>query len=268
MILFPLLWRQPSERRTETLAGLGALAISALVSGLQAVQAPAPTRPPTDQRNFLACPVVRDTSTVPCWLAEHEGELYYLGSQGSTSSAFYPPQLLHEVLVEASVAEGPRICGGIPLRNVEVSVRPEINRTCNTILPAEPAYTAPPSPAAPIPRFEDTTREFRVPYDFDSDYLTLHTTRIIHEVVRIAKAVSPTRVEVVGARSAVLLSNGQTIVEREDLGRVRAEELAVILRGLGLDAARVRVTARDDIERPDGVTDRQRRVVVVRLVTD
>jgi hypothetical protein len=28
------------------------------------------------------------------------------------------------------------------------------------------------------------------------------------------------------------------------------------------------VTARDDIERPDGVTDRQRRVVVVRLVTD
>jgi hypothetical protein len=221
-----------------------------------------------DRRNFLACPVIRDTSTVPCWLAEHDGELYYLGSQGSTSSAFYPPQLLHEVLVEATLAEGPRICGGIPLQNVEVSVRPEINRACNTILPAEPAYVAPPSPAAPIPAFADRTREFRIPYDFDSEYLTLHTTRIIHEIVRIAHLAGPARIEVDGARSAVLLSNGQRLVEREELGRVRAEKLAVILRGLGLVASRVRVTWRDDVERPDGVGDRQRRVVLVRLVTD
>jgi hypothetical protein len=30
----------------------------------------------------------------------------------------------------------------------------------------------------------------------------------------------------------------------------------------------VRVTWRDDVERPDGVGDRQRRVVLVRLITD
>jgi hypothetical protein len=250
---------------------LGALALllMGVVMAPEAEQSAGPaTRPPADQRNFLACPVIRDTSTVPCWLAEHDGELYYLGSQGSTSSAFYPPQLLHEVLVEATVAEGPRICGGIPLRNVEVSVRPEINRACNTILPAEPVYAAPPSPAAPIPAFPDTTREFRIPYDFDSDYLTLHSTRIIHEIVRIANRVTPMRIDVSGARAAVLLSNGERLVEREELGRVRAEKLAVIVRGLGLDPSRVRVAWRDDVDRPDGVGDRHRRVVVVRLVTD
>jgi hypothetical protein len=254
-------------RRAQIL-GLACAATLALGAGIRAVQAPVPGAPPPDRRNFLACPVIRDTSTVPCWLAEYDGEWYYLGSQGSTSSAFYPPQLLHEVLVEATVADGPRVCGGIPLTNVEVSVRPEINRACNTILPAEPAWTAPPSPVAPIPSFPDTTHEFRTPYDFDSDYLTLHTTRIIHEVVRISRLVSPARVEVRGARAAALLSNGHVMVEREDLGRVRAEELAVILKGLGIDASRVHVTWHDDVDRPDGVGDRQRRVVVVRLVTD
>lgn len=256
------------HRRTVATGGVVALITMVLAVASRAEQGSAPdTRPPVDRRNFLACPVIRDTSTVPCWLAEYAGELYYLGSQGSTSSAFYPPQLLHEVLVEATVAEGPRICGGVRLRNVEVSVRPEINRTCNTILPAEPAFTAPPSPPAPIPAFPDTTREFTIPYDFDSDYLTLHTTRIIHEIVRIANRVTPMRIDVSGARAAVLLSDGERLVEREALGRVRAEKLAVILRGLGLDPSRVRVTWRDDVDRPDGVTDRHRRVVVVRLVT-
>ena len=33
------------------------------------------------QRNFVACPMVRDTQTVPCFLAEYDGETYYLGIQ-------------------------------------------------------------------------------------------------------------------------------------------------------------------------------------------
>lgn len=224
------------------------------------------TMPTATSRNFLGCPVIRDTSTVPCWLAEHEGELYYLGSQGSTSSAFYPPQLLHEVLVEATVGTGPRVCGGVPLVNVEVSVRPELNRACNTILPAEPAYVAPASPAAPIPRFVDGTREFHVLYDFDSDYLTLHATRVIHEAVRIARLVSPARIEVVGARSAVLLSDGKTLAEDASFGRKRAEKLAVILRGLGLDRTPIQVAWIDDSDRLDGLSDRMRRKTIIRLI--
>ena len=29
--------------------------------------------------NFVACPVFQDTNTVPCWLAEYQGETYFLG---------------------------------------------------------------------------------------------------------------------------------------------------------------------------------------------
>ena len=52
------------------------------------------------ERSFIACPIVRDTKTVPCFLAEYEGELYYLGIQQDITAAFHPPQLKHEVLVE------------------------------------------------------------------------------------------------------------------------------------------------------------------------
>src|SRR6185295_7037235 len=96
--------------------------------------------------SFVACPVVRDTKTVPCWLAEYKGETYYLGNQGGVAQDFYPPQLSHEVLVEGVVAAGPRVCGGIPLRPVKTSVFIEINRACNTILPAEDTIEAPQFP--------------------------------------------------------------------------------------------------------------------------
>ena len=78
--------------------------------------------------SFVTCPIVRDTKTVPCWLAEYKGETYYLGNQGGVAQDFYPPQLNHEVLVEGIIAEGPRVCGGVPLRPVKTSVFLEINR--------------------------------------------------------------------------------------------------------------------------------------------
>jgi hypothetical protein len=57
---------------------------------------------------FRACPIVRDTSTVPCWLSEHEGELYYLGIQTDISADFHPPYLGHKVVVEGRISEQPR----------------------------------------------------------------------------------------------------------------------------------------------------------------
>ena len=32
-------------------------------------------QPDPSLRNFVACPIVRDTASVPCWLAEYDGEL-------------------------------------------------------------------------------------------------------------------------------------------------------------------------------------------------
>jgi hypothetical protein len=51
------------------------------------------------QRNFVSCPIVRDTKTVPCFLAEYDGELYYLGIQQDITSEFHPPQLNLETAV-------------------------------------------------------------------------------------------------------------------------------------------------------------------------
>ena len=105
------------------------------------------------QKSFVACPIVRDTKTVPCFLAEYQGELYYLGIQQDITAAFHPPQLKHQVLVEGQVAEGPRVCGGIPLKPLTISVVKEVDLACNTLLPAEPGIDAPPAPRGPGPVF-------------------------------------------------------------------------------------------------------------------
>jgi hypothetical protein len=235
-----------------------------VVSGLASAAQPAP-KPPSARRNFVACPIVRDTNTVPCWLAEYEGEVYYLGSQGSSASAFYPPQLGHQALIEGEIVDGPRICGGRPLQPVHVSVMPELTPACNTVLPAEPGFTAPASPMAPAPKFPDSAREFSIPYDFDSDYLTLHTTRIILEAARVAKAINAQRIDVHGQRGATLLSNGQVMVERERIGEIRAVKMGENLVGLGIASDRVHVTWQREPAVPDGVADPARRRVRITL---
>jgi hypothetical protein len=245
------------------LAATGLLIVG-VWSGTASLQSPG--TPPANRRNFVACPIVRDTSTLPCWLAEYDGELYYLGSQGSSGSAFYPPQLGHEALVEGTVSSGPRICGGIPLTPVRVSVMIEINRACNTVLPAEKGFAPAPSPLMPAASFPSTTREFSVPYDFDSDYLTLHTSRIALEAVRIAKLVNPSRIDVRGQRGATLLSNGRTLTEGPRIAEVRATNMGEHLAGLGVPADRVHVTWQKEPDTPDGVTDPQRRRVLITLV--
>lgn len=229
-------------------------------------------KPPANRRNFIACPIVRDTKTMPCWLAEYEGELYYLGQQGSSSSEFYPPQLNHEVLVEGTVANEARICGGIPLKSVRISVRQELNRACNTLLPAEDGLDAPPAPARrPVEQLrqqgaETDGREFIVPFDFDSDYLTLHTTRIVGESARVAKAVNASRIEVMGYRATTWLSNGQKFIEAASIAERRAKKIGGILVGLGLLPAAVSVKWKSEPEPCDGVTDPEKRRVTIKIV--
>jgi outer membrane protein OmpA-like peptidoglycan-associated protein len=228
-------------------------------------------KPPANRRNFVACPIVRDTKTLPCWLAEYEGETYFLGLQGSSASEFYPPQLNHEVLVEGTLTNEPRICGGIPLKPIRISVIAELNRGCNTLLPAEDGMEA---PSAPARRFVDsmrqpgkdtTQREFTVPFDFDSDYLTFHTTRIVGESARVAKTIKATKVEVQGYRATTWLSNGKKLIEAESIAAKRAGKVGEILTGLGLPAPMVIVNAKTEPEPCDGVTDADQRRVVIKL---
>jgi outer membrane protein OmpA-like peptidoglycan-associated protein len=235
------------------------------------------------QLNFVACPIVRDTRTVPCFLAEYEGETYYLVVQQDISADQYPPQLLHEVLVEGTIEKGPRICGGIPLKPVKLSVLPELNVACNTILPAEPgieappvrrpagpstrqpgaAPAAPPAPVRPTPPFSE--REWKVLYDFDSAFLFSRDTRTVNQAADYAIAANAKRIEVVAHRGATLLSNGKVLVEGEAIAAQRAERVVALLKGLGAAPASVNVRVVSTASQPDGKTDPETRVVSIRV---
>ena len=202
------------------------------------------------QRNFVSCPIVRDTKTVPCFLAEYDGETYYLGIQQDITNDFHPPQLKHQVLVEGRVASdpsAPRVCGGIPLKPVSISVLKEVNLACNTLLPAEPGIDAPPAARGPGPSShrpealgnaveEPLTgrQEFTVLYAFDDDYLEYAANRVVTEAAAYAKRIGASSVKVAGYRATSLLSNGDHMVEKAGLAEKRAQNIATLLRGLGV----------------------------------
>ena len=231
--------------------------------------------------NFVACPVVRDTKTVPCFLAEYQGETYFLGIQQDITADFYPPQLLHEALVEGTVAPGPRVCGGIPLKPLHVSVIAELNRACNSILPAEPGIDAPAAkrPAGPSTRQAPVStaavppkkpeppfleREFVIQYDFDSDFLFARNTRQLTDIAEYARVSTAQEIEVTGYRGSTLLSNGQVLMEKPEVARLRAERVAGVLKGLGAPASEVRWIS--EPAEANGETDFQSRRVAVRVV--
>jgi outer membrane protein OmpA-like peptidoglycan-associated protein len=228
------------------------------------------------QRNFVSCPIVRDTKTVPCFLAEYEGETYYLGIQQDITSDFHPPQLKHEVLVEGTVAKGPRICGGIPLQPVSISVLKEVNLACNTLLPPEPGLEAPPASRGPGPSSRHTEvdlrearepvartgrQEFTVLYAFNDDYLEYAANQVVTEAAAYAKRIGASNVKVSGYRATSLLSNGDRLVEKAGLAEKRAQNITTLLRGLGL--SNVTVESKKEPEPGDGQTDASRRRVTI-----
>jgi outer membrane protein OmpA-like peptidoglycan-associated protein len=212
---------------------------------------------------------VRDTKTSPCFLAEYEGELYYLGAQADTDDGVRLPQLKHEVLVEGKVEDGPRVCGGIRLRPVAISVMKEVNLACNNILPPEPGIEAPVLPRAEATRAVPTPsaknqREFSFLYGFDDDSLSGPSTDTLTEIAAQAKRTSASAVQVIGFQASSRLSNGNVLTEKNGLAEKRAQKIATLLKGLG--ARNVIVGSKDEPEPADGQSDASRRRVVVTIV--
>jgi hypothetical protein len=236
--------------------------------------------PPADHRNFVACPMVRDTSSVPCWLAEYEGETYFLTIQTDVSAPVNPPWLGHKVLVEGTVTDEPRICGGIVLKPVALSVMQELDGSCNTMLPAEERYNLPfepPRPPGPSkgrlafgdpvtkPRSDEAaaSRSFELRYEFDSLVMFRHA-QPLQQILEHAKQSGATKVRITGYRAATLLSNGKLMQEDKEMGRRRAEQVADLLRGAGLTDLQYDVKWQDETKRAKGVDDAAlRRVQVV-----
>jgi hypothetical protein len=235
-------------------------------------------------KNFVSCPIVRDTASVPCWLAEYDGELYFLTIQSDVTSPVTPPWLGHRVLVEGTVSAEPRICGGIVLKPVHLSVMPEPDASCNTMLPAEERYNltfepprppgpskgrlafdnAPP-PVRPSPAALLAWKEFVVPYDFDA-LVGFNHARVLTEVLEFARTVNARDIEIVGYRGAARLSNGQVMSEEADMGKRRAEQLAMLLQGANLKSPSYKVTWRDESAKATGADDYaiRRAVITVR----
>jgi len=241
--------------------------------------------PPADRRNFVACPIVRDTNTVPCWLSEYNGELYYLGVQVDFGAEFWPPYLGHKVLVEGQVSDAPRICGGVVLKPVKVSSLPEADENCRTQLPAEDRYTipfatrgpgpnnrpfrnGPPRPAAaadpPAPAATEA-REFVVLYDFNNRVWNVRATAPMQQARDYALAAHAKRVEVVAYRGASLLSDGSLYVEDKGVAEMRAKQLGEILQQVGVPASALSVRWDETPQAANGVDDPQRRRAVIRV---
>jgi hypothetical protein len=222
-------------------------ALAALAPGLLAAAPPAGER-----LSFVSCPIVRDTRTVPCWLSEYDGELYYLTIQSDVSAAVQPPMLGHQVLVDGVVSDQPRICGGNVLESVNLSLKPELDANCNVMLPADDRYTIdfnprPPGPSAGRLAFApdpSTPRAAPPPpaagpqtvdiyFDFDKGVSFRHPGEL-SAILNLANRLPARRITITGVRGAHHLSNGTLVRESAGVGRRRAEEIAGLLQGAGL----------------------------------
>jgi hypothetical protein len=269
---------------------------AALITAVMAAGASAAAAPPAERRNFVGCPVLQDTDTVPCWLAEYHGELYFLGIQ-TDSGGWGPPWLGHQVLVEGRLAGGPRICGGIALTSAYVasnlpagtadgqplptppvvSVMRELDASCNTLLPADPRFhisgrrgpgpnTAasalrrpPPPPAPPTVAAPYVAKTFTLTYEFDSE-LAARTIVEALNAVQYARAVHASSITITGHRGSTLLSDGSLAQEIPLIAQLRAQELARTLQKLGLPGSSTLAVRWDtQLEPADGITDPDRR---------
>lgn len=249
--------------------------------GAGQVLAAAPT---TGSRiSFVSCPIVRDTRSVPCWLSEYNGSTYYLTIQSDVSAEVQPPMLGHKVLVEGIVTDKPAICGGIVLEKVRLSVMPELDANCNTLLPADERFAIdfnprPPGPSggrlafdpspasatAPAPAPPAGPQTFQLYFDFDKSVSFRHPAPLV-SILEIAEKLHATRINVTGVRGAHKLSNGSLLQESVGIGQRRAEEVAGLLQGAGLKLPAT-TTWIDGARDADGIDDWQSRRVTVELL--
>jgi hypothetical protein len=239
---------------------------------------------PGERLSFVSCPIVRDTKSVPCWLAEYEGQMYFLTLQTDVSAPVNPPWLGHQVLVEGVISDEPNICGGRVLKPVSLSVMQELDGGCNTILPAEDRYNLtfePPRPPGPSrgrlafgdptapggakPAAAVTATEFTLQYEYDGMVAFRHA-QTLQQILDAARAGSGRELRITGYRSASRLSNGTVMREREEIGRERAEQIRALLQGAGLEGVTYSLQWKDLSKRPNGTADaanRRAEVVIV-----
>jgi len=280
---------------------IAAVAGSAISQAAATEESVTTERAPATQRNFVTCPIVMDTLDVPCWVAEYEGERYYLtvqtGRGGGSEVYPFSPMLGHEVLVEGTISDEPRICGGIVLRDAKLSPMQDVTPGCGKVVPGEGyrtkgsrpiipdgdppgdrVNTAIPQPPPAVSREElaaqyradveaRAQREWLVPYFFDSNYLPFPAEqRTVDEAARYAAEIGASRVEIVGYRGATILSEGGRVVEKAGIAQARAEKIADIFEFFEVPREKLAVSWNEEPEHSNGIRDYEKRRVTIRVV--
>jgi len=231
--------------------------------------------------NVLTCPIVRDNEDAPCWLAEYKGKLYFLGMQQDLQEPFFPPQLKHQALIEGTVTNATK-CGGIVLDPVRVSVMPELDLSCQTMLPAEGYHIIGlrrgegPDPgvlsavnqakARVVETFSPpfVPRTFTVYFDFDASYMPSRATKVVTRAWQYAQAAHAKSIKVEGFRGGALLTDGTKLSESADLVSSRTHAIVIALKDLGLENTAVVEGNRTRLQSVNGREDyATRRVEIV-----
>jgi hypothetical protein len=230
------------------------------------------------QMAFVTCPIVQDTPSVPCWLVEYEGETYYMGIQTDVSADFNPPSLGHMVLVEGTLTDR-EICGGKVIEPIKVSVMPELSPECDELRHVVPGLELgfepprPPGPSAgrlafqanfeppPVPQPPYEPKNYTVHYSFDG-MVSFSTPRVMTPALEYAQLSKAKKMRLEGYRGATQLDDGTLLEERPGIARARAEELAAMFRGAGLEDVEFEIVANDEAV-PGGPDGRRVEITVL-----
>lgn len=240
---------------------------------------------------FVACPYMQDSEPTPLWFADYNGETYFLRAQQNLSAQVRHPQLKHKVLVEGIISPEPRVGKAIVLNPLRLSVLPEVDITCDKLLPNDGTAIKnpkrPPGPGVdavgretaaerarqfaarlwakeytPDP-VERVKREFVILWDFDNGIGAHGNYGQVVQAVKYARDVEASKVEIIGYRASVLLSNGEVLVERPGVEKDRAETVKTIFDDYPFPPGVVEVRWDPNPRPADGIADFEKRAVSI-----
>lgn len=221
--------------------------------------------------SFVTCPIFRDAAR-QCWLAEYGGELYYIGRFGMGPA----PQLLHKVLVEGTIADEPRSCGGTVLEPIYISTLPEIDYSCNTVLPDNgdrpselTLMDMPPERLSligqelPVPQPPYIDRKYVLDFEFNNTFLHQLMQREVETAAKYAIAGGASRITVTGYTASSKLDTGEMLTERDTIAEERARLVGEALIALGVKDRIVKVAWESKPIAGTGVRDAYNRKVII-----
>ena len=234
--------------------------------------------------NFVTCPVAQDTGerSDVCFFVRYDGVRYGVSSPPDWGN----PQLGHKLLVEGIVSERGQECGGVLIEG-RVSVLPELSPECDEIAPATPEIIAlglgrrpditqaqramilaDPSNSLQVVRLRTLPapevalgRTETIYFPFERDRASGPDAMVILELARLAEATPGVEISVRAFRGATLLDNGEILVEREGMARLRGEKIVGILEGLGAPKSSIDLEIFSEVAQPNGSADWQSRRV-------